>query len=398
MRGSISTRSQCLVLTEAVYEPRVALLPERDPNHVAHLRRRRVDRRTACSPRRPERDAVGETTAGRSAPRGCRGARLPYAPWRASSSRDGTPSTAPRSIPDEALAPAEGTVDPAVETADWEPLDGVDDGVEHVTFVDGVRGSTRGSCSTTPSPGPDARALRDLRGRAPPRGTGAPAAPRSRPCGSSDGRCCPADARSSSRPSTLEPGVRHDDRAVARIPSAPDGASSIRRCAAPRARLAAALRRRLLRDRRRPAQRASRPTRGRLREEPPRDVPRPRSQRRRRRSSHPGSARRCSRIGRLHSGTPGTSGSRCCDGGHSWTGIVRCEASRPAPARTTSSRSRTAPPRCCRSSRSSRTSIRARRRTWCRSARSSGSSATGWAIAAWSTGRSAKPSANGEAS
>jgi hypothetical protein len=41
--------------------------------------------------------------------------------------------------PDEALAPAEGSVDEAVETADWTPRDGVDDGVDRLAFVDGVR-------------------------------------------------------------------------------------------------------------------------------------------------------------------------------------------------------------------------------------------------------------------
>jgi hypothetical protein len=40
---------------------------------------------------------------------------------------------------DEALAPAQGTVDPAVELKDWEPLEGADDGVERIAFVDGVR-------------------------------------------------------------------------------------------------------------------------------------------------------------------------------------------------------------------------------------------------------------------
>ncbi len=40
---------------------------------------------------------------------------------------------------DEALAPSEGSVDTAVETTDWEPLEGRDDGVERVAFVDGVR-------------------------------------------------------------------------------------------------------------------------------------------------------------------------------------------------------------------------------------------------------------------
>ncbi len=41
--------------------------------------------------------------------------------------------------PDEQLAPAEGAVDTSVETDDWRPLDGVDDDVERVAFVDGVR-------------------------------------------------------------------------------------------------------------------------------------------------------------------------------------------------------------------------------------------------------------------
>lgn len=41
--------------------------------------------------------------------------------------------------PDEALAPAEGSVDEAVETERWAPVHGVDDGVDRVAFVDGVR-------------------------------------------------------------------------------------------------------------------------------------------------------------------------------------------------------------------------------------------------------------------
>ena len=40
---------------------------------------------------------------------------------------------------DEALVPAEGSVDPTVERDDWEPLEGADDGVDRVAFVDGVR-------------------------------------------------------------------------------------------------------------------------------------------------------------------------------------------------------------------------------------------------------------------
>lgn len=41
--------------------------------------------------------------------------------------------------PDEALAPAEGSVDPNVEVDDWAPIEGADDGVERIVFVDGVR-------------------------------------------------------------------------------------------------------------------------------------------------------------------------------------------------------------------------------------------------------------------
>jgi len=40
---------------------------------------------------------------------------------------------------DDALAPAEGSVDTTVEIADWEPIEGRDDGMERVAFVDGVR-------------------------------------------------------------------------------------------------------------------------------------------------------------------------------------------------------------------------------------------------------------------
>jgi hypothetical protein len=40
---------------------------------------------------------------------------------------------------DDALAPAEGSVDPHVERDAWEPIEGVDDGVDRIAFVDGVR-------------------------------------------------------------------------------------------------------------------------------------------------------------------------------------------------------------------------------------------------------------------
>lgn len=41
--------------------------------------------------------------------------------------------------PDEALSPAEGSVDVAVEGRPWEPIAGHDDGIPVVAFVDGVR-------------------------------------------------------------------------------------------------------------------------------------------------------------------------------------------------------------------------------------------------------------------
>jgi hypothetical protein len=40
---------------------------------------------------------------------------------------------------DETLSPAEGSVDPTVETDEWGPLEGADDGVDRIAFVDGVR-------------------------------------------------------------------------------------------------------------------------------------------------------------------------------------------------------------------------------------------------------------------
>ncbi len=40
---------------------------------------------------------------------------------------------------DDALAPGEGTIDDTVETDDWAPIDGRDDGIEIVRFIDGVR-------------------------------------------------------------------------------------------------------------------------------------------------------------------------------------------------------------------------------------------------------------------
>jgi len=41
--------------------------------------------------------------------------------------------------PDEALSPAEGSVDVTAEDRPWEPIAGIDDGIPVVAFVDGVR-------------------------------------------------------------------------------------------------------------------------------------------------------------------------------------------------------------------------------------------------------------------
>jgi len=41
--------------------------------------------------------------------------------------------------PDERFSPTEGSVDVGVEIARWEPIEGRDDGVEQIAFVDGVR-------------------------------------------------------------------------------------------------------------------------------------------------------------------------------------------------------------------------------------------------------------------
>jgi hypothetical protein len=41
--------------------------------------------------------------------------------------------------PAAALVPSEGSVDATVETADWDPVEGADDGVPSIAFVDGVR-------------------------------------------------------------------------------------------------------------------------------------------------------------------------------------------------------------------------------------------------------------------
>ena len=41
--------------------------------------------------------------------------------------------------PTDELSPSEGSVDASVESDDWSPIEGVDDGVDRIAFVDGVR-------------------------------------------------------------------------------------------------------------------------------------------------------------------------------------------------------------------------------------------------------------------
>ena len=78
-------------------------------------------------------------------------------------------------------------------------------------------------------------------------------------------------------------------------------------------------------------------------------------------------------------------------GGHSWSGRRAVRDVGSSRARPRPRRSPIAPRPCCRSWRASRTSIRARRRTWCRSGRSSASCATAWVTAASCIERSAAP-------
>ena len=56
--------------------------------------------------------------------------------------------------PDEQLAPAEGTIDATVELTDWAPLEGVDDGADEIAFVDGVRRVDARLLMDDPSAGP----------------------------------------------------------------------------------------------------------------------------------------------------------------------------------------------------------------------------------------------------
>ena len=112
---------------------------------------------------------------------------------------EGSPEYGAPFDPDEQMAPAEGTIDPTVELTDWEPLEGVDDGIDQIGFVDGVRridarlllddpvsGPTPGSAGRSPS--------------APRAGIGMSDGQRSRTCEWSVGRWWPADAPTSSPP------------------------------------------------------------------------------------------------------------------------------------------------------------------------------------------------------
>ena len=113
-----------LTITEAVYAPGD---PHCCPSSVRTTTLVYTDgrwQRGRRPPRRPPERCVS-------------GCAASIRPWRASSWRAGRPSTARRST--RTLAPAEGSVDDTVETTSWAPRDGVDDGIEQVAFVDGVR-------------------------------------------------------------------------------------------------------------------------------------------------------------------------------------------------------------------------------------------------------------------
>src|SRR6476646_5999401 len=89
--------------------------------------------------------------------------------------------------PDEALAPAEGSVDTSIETEDWAPRDGVDDGVARIAFAGWMRGSRSTICPDR-SPGSAARS-RSVR-RSGTAGRAGRGSPRS---ASADGRCSGVD-------------------------------------------------------------------------------------------------------------------------------------------------------------------------------------------------------------
>ena len=163
-----------LSIDQAVYRRRrPALLPER----VQDAR---------CSPttatgRGPSRRRTSATRLDRAGSRRCRAPSVGWAAWRASSSRAGTRTYGTPLDQDDALAPAEGSVDPTVEHDDWAPIEGVDDGVDRIAFVDGVRRVDARLTLDDPAPGPTPGLVRHVRGRRHRVGSRRRGAPRSTP-------------------------------------------------------------------------------------------------------------------------------------------------------------------------------------------------------------------------
>ncbi len=160
--------------------------------------------------------------------------------------------------PDEQLAPAEGTIDATVELTDWEPLEGVDDGIDQIAFVDGVRRVDARLLLDDPAAGPTPGSAGRSRSGAT-GGTGASDGPRSPTSGSSDGRSWPAATPTSCPAVDLEPPYR-----TATTPS--DDPSHLMRELHTRMRraegeLASAARGRRVRRGRRPAEQAARAAR-----------------------------------------------------------------------------------------------------------------------------------------
>ena len=67
---------------------------------------------------------------------------------------------------DDALAPAEGSVDTSVESDDWAPIEGADDGIDRIAFVDGVRRVDARLTLDDPEHGPTPGLVRHVRGGA----------------------------------------------------------------------------------------------------------------------------------------------------------------------------------------------------------------------------------------
>ena len=252
---------------------------------------------------------------------------------------------------DEALAPAEGSVDPTVETDDWERRSRASTTASSTWRSSTASGgSTPGSRSTIRSPGPTPGLVRDVRGRRHPLGPARAVAPRSphvrierwavlaggrdeqMPAGRRSSPAYGTTTCASDDPGASDDGAPHEDaprRGRDRRPRSPPSASW-----SPTARS---------------NDLTAHPTVGYMK-------------------SHrvtylapdhnavvaqlaPGQRTPLFCIADYNARTPGTCGSRCCDGGHSWTGSCGARRRGSCP-RTTPSRSPIAPPRCCRSSRS----------------------------------------------